>query len=146
MSALACKFGRFYLVPFPGELPEVLERRVVNGIATVPEGLTGALQTHRVLEHDSGHKQCEASGAVALVLETDPFQPRKKYAPLLRLTACAYLVRRMSAGYRVGPHRLAGDHSARRLHSADLGQGALTERQTVKIRRGYRPHRLSQRG
>jgi hypothetical protein len=55
---------------FPAQRRQVLQQLAVHRFAGLDQPLGGALQVHRVPQHDGGRHQVETAGPVALLLET----------------------------------------------------------------------------
>jgi len=54
---------------FPAQRRQVLQQLTVHRLADLDQPLSGALQVHRVPQHNGGRHQVQAAGPVALLLE-----------------------------------------------------------------------------
>ena len=71
-----------------------MQQRIVHGRCTTTQCVGGSLQTHRVPEHDGRRDKVQATGAVALLLETtvpDFPKPVKEHRPGQRVARQAQI-------------------------------------------------------
>lgn len=109
----------------PSQRRQVLQQLVVHRLARVAHRLGGALQVHRVPQHDGGSHQIEAAGPVALLLEApipdfakavEEHRPGQGVARLPLVQSCMHAAAQLNALQPV-------EDEQRALDPAQLTQG-----------------------
>ena len=110
---------------FPAQRRQVLQQRLIDGMAVATQGMRCALQVDRVPQHDSRRHQVEAAGTVALLLKaavTDFAQPVEEHRPGQRVAGFALVQPGMDAAAQLDALQPVQDEQ-RALDAPQLAQG-----------------------
>ncbi len=108
----------------PAQRRQVLQKGIINGMAVAAQGVRGPLQIDRVSQHDGRHHQVEATGPVALLLETavaDFAQPVEEHDAGQRIARFALVQPGMHAAAQFDALQPVQDEQ-RALDAAQLAQ------------------------
>ncbi len=108
----------------PTERRQVLQQRVINGMAVATQRVRSPFQIDRVPQHDGSRYQIEAASPVALLLETavaDFTQAVEKHCPGQRIARLAPCSGRHARGGAV-PRFAASPDEQRALDAAQLAE------------------------
>ena len=90
----------------PAQRRQELQQLAVHRLAGLDQPLDGALQVHRVPQHDSRRHQVEAAGPVALLLEAPiPDFPKavEEHRPGQRVARLTFVQAGTLGNVRIGP-------------------------------------------
>ena len=110
---------------FPAQRRQVLQQRLIDGMAVAAQGMRCALQVDRVPQHDSRRHQVEATGPVTLLLETavaDFAQPVEEHGTGERVAGFALVQPGMDAAAQLDALQPVQDEQCA-LDASQLTQG-----------------------
>ena len=117
----------------PTERRQVLQQRVINGMAVATQRVRSPFQIDRVPQHDGSRYQIEAASPVALLLETavaDFTQAVEKHCPGQRIARLALVQAGMHAAAQFHALQPVQDEYTLSLHDAlpRIGRASCRER------------------